>query len=107
MIVDTVSYSSTYILDIENRSLVEIGGGKGSYIGEGRNKGLVLLRGQKRYQRQGGAYWVSVVVNLAGELVEFMPGRIEPCLPISEILRPDESTTKLRQPLSRCILVGS
>ncbi len=107
VIADTITYSSTYILDLETRSLVEIGGGKGSYIREGPNKGMVLLSGQKRYQRQGGAYWVSVVVDLTGELIEFMPGHLEPCLPISEILRPNESTTKLRQPLTQCILVGS
>jgi len=107
VIANTIGYSSTYILDLETRSLAEIGGGKGSYIREGQDKGMVLLRGQKRYQREGGAYWVSVVVNLAGEPIEFMPGRLEPCLPISEILRPNESATKLRQPLTQCIPIGS
>lgn len=107
VIANTIGYSLTYILDLSTMSTVELGGGKGVYLRGGQNKGMVLLRGEKRYRRQGGAYWVSVVVNLEGELIEFMPGHIEPCLPISEILRPDESATMLRQPLSLCILVGS
>lgn len=97
----------TYLLNLAKRDLQMLGDGKGTYLEEGENRGLVLLQGQKRYRGlRGGPFWLNVLVQLNGEVVEFLPNEQGECLPVSEILRADEPRAMLRQELNDCISIS-
>ena len=83
-----------------------LGGGAGIYLKDGENRGLVQLKGQKRYRGTQGGYWLSVLVELNGEVVEFLPNEWGECMPVSEILSDNESPSKLRQDVNDCILIS-
>jgi len=104
-----ITASSTYLLNLSTRELKYLGGGEGAhFITHGPNKGLVLLNTQKRYFG-GGANWINVLVNMDGELIEFVPmegrGPSFPCVKIADILRKTDSRSKLRQSLDDCVVV--
>ena len=106
IVIRNVAASHSYLLDLDRREIQSIGGGTGSLVKVGSNAGLVLLRAQKRYHASLGAFWLDVLVNLNGESVEFLPNVRGECLPVSEILRVDESRASLKQQLNDCILIG-
>lgn len=98
--------SGTYLLDLDSRDLKSLGGsGRATYVREGPNEGLVLLRGQRHYSLEG-PYYVDALRTPDGELVELISsegtGR---CLKIADILHESESTAKLRQSLDECVVV--
>lgn len=98
-----VAVISTYLLNLDEQDMQLIGGGAGSVIKEGEDVGLVLLRGQKRYLGRRGGFWLDVLVQLDGEVVEFLPNEQGECVLVSAILRADESRSKLRQDTHECI----
>lgn len=106
IVTHNVAASHTHLLNLDQRNMQIIGGGIGSLVKEGSNAGLMLLQGQKRYHATRGAFWLNVLVNISGEPVEFLPNEWGECLPVSEILRSDESRASLRQQLSDCILIA-
>ena len=104
----SITSASTSLLNLKSRAQKLLGGGLGTYIREGPNEGLVLLRGQKRYFVGGGAFWLNALVNLNGELIEFLPSENAhgPCVEIADILGKTESSRKFRQSLSECVVVS-
>ena len=107
IVFKNVAATTTYLLNLEQRDLHRLGGGTGSFIKDGENQGLVLLRGEKRYRGlRGGPFWLDVLVDLNGEVVEFLPNKQGECLAVSEILRADESRNKLRMDVNDCISIA-
>lgn len=65
-----------------------------------------MLQGQKRYHATRGPFWLDVLVELNGEPTEFLSNEWGECLPISEIIRVDESRASLKQQLTDCIAIA-
>ena len=106
IITRNVAVANSYLLNLDQGDMQFIGGGVGSLVKSGPNAGLVLLQGQKRYHATRGPFWLDVLVGLNGESVEFLPNEWGECLPVSEIIRVDESRASLKQRLTDCIAIA-
>ena len=92
---------------VKNRKSGFLGAGKGQYIREGADHGLIKLGWAKGYKAGGGAYWYSMLVDLRGSVVEVLPGGTpDYCIPIREILGVELKPATLRQSLDDCIGVA-
>lgn len=106
IITRNVAVANSYFLNLDQGDMQFIGGGVGSLVKSGPNAGLVMLQGQKRYHATRGTFWLDVLVGLNGESVEFLPNEWGECLPVSEIIRVDESRASLKQRLTDCIAIA-
>jgi hypothetical protein len=99
--------STTKLVYVDTKKIIELGGGSGRYIKDGKNKGLVLFSGAKSYFREGGAFWYSQLKDLEGNLVEILsvPGEQKNCIKLSKILNPSKKYPYLRQKLTDCVYV--
>lgn len=108
--VNSITSVSTTLLNLNTKHWTALGGGRGTYITKdndatGQNEGLVLLTSAKRYFPGGGAYWIDLLVDIDGNLIEFVSADHGKCHAIRDLLLPSEATTKLRQPLEQCVRV--
>lgn len=96
------------ILDLTSKELNFVGSGRGDFIRHNNGKGLIRLRGQKHYFPEGGAFWVDVLVDKEGNVVEVLSapkGNGRPCVPLNLILDDTKPHPKLRQTLDQCVYV--
>ena len=106
IITRNVAVANSYLLNLDQGDMQFIGGGVGSLVKSGPNARQVMLLGQKRYHATRGPFWLDVLVELNGEPTEFLSNEWGECLPISEIIRVDESRASLKQQLTDCIAIA-
>ena len=81
-----ITTSSSYLLHLDTRDLKRLGSGLANVQERGVNNGLIRLD-QKRYFTTGGAFWIRVLVNLQGQVVEFLPATgSQRCIDVSDLL---------------------
>ena len=96
-----------YVCHIGTRERVLIGSGTPTLVRNGKNKGLIRLAGQKHLLPEGGAFWVDMLVDPEGQVVEVLSvyGLDGATVPLSRILDPALPHPKLRQPMDAAVPV--
>jgi len=99
--VNSATREQQSVFNLAAQKCTVIGGGKAAVLRAGKNKGLIRLSGQKHYFPKGGAFWVDLLVDRDGELIEGLSAprwSSVTRIPLTLVLDPDKSYSMLRQP---------
>jgi len=99
----TETWMASYLIDVESGKVTALGQGHATYLRQGKNAGLFLLRGMKGYVMDElgaskGAYWSNILVDREGNLVEVLSLKgSDTCYPLRFLLDPKGHYPRLRQ----------
>jgi hypothetical protein len=102
-----VTAERAFICSIKTQECKAVGSGSPRLLRKGKNKGLIQLTGQKHFFTDGGAFWVDVLVDLDGQVVEVLSasGPHTVSVPLTLVLDPDKPHSGLRQSVRDCVSV--
>jgi hypothetical protein len=99
----TLFVCDSIIVDTLDRKVVWLGKGEFEII----NNSLIKLTGQKYYfpPPKWGAFWVDMIVDYDGNVVEILSTPIAECVPLNLILDQEKEYPKLKQSMEDCVHV--